>query len=193
MNNYNAAVFYRFPAFYFLGHTLQICEQSNPRISSEGYFPVGRSLVPLLYQSRSQWERDGTLKWGNCRKFNKDIYKVGSGIKGDQQGYGIALLGWKELRSLVLSRSERLPEPGEGAVVVGRGHRRGYVALGRRMFYCQSSAQKDKSWKGEAAGLSGLDSRGKPASHPCVCLGTENLGDSHQHITLEILKLCVDQ
>lgn len=25
------------------------------------------------------------------------------------------------------------------------------------------------------------------------CLGTENLGDSQQHITLEILKLCVDQ
>lgn len=105
----------------------------------------------------------------------------------------MALLGWKELRSLVLSKSELLLEPGEGAVVVGRGHRRGYGALGRRRLYCQSSAPKGKSWEGEAAGLPGLDSRGKPASHPCVCLGTENLGDSHQHITLEILKRGVDQ
>lgn len=74
------------------------------------------------------------------------IFTIVSSIKGNQWGYGIALLVWKELRSLVLSRSERLPEPGEGAVVVGRGHRRGCVALERRMLYCQSSAQKGKSW-----------------------------------------------
>lgn len=71
-----------------------------------------------------------------------------------------------------MSVSEWVSEPGERAVVVGRSHRRGPVALERGMLLMLILSSKGQSLGGEAAPLSGLGS-GRSQPYTCVLIEVE--------------------